>query len=565
MSIIERTTKLLLTQYKGSSIKPAFLEYYTADMKKLDDYATGADNRLSALEAEDIALDGRLDTLEGWKENTVDPAISDYATRIGTLETWKTGTVDVDLADYGTRIGNLETWKTDTVTVELASLDGRVDAIEQIIHDLSIDGYYDLVARVDALEYKVNTNTTDIGTLQNNITRLDNRLSDDEALIAGLRGDMTALTNRVTTLENCCTEVRGTLNDHNTRINQNASDISALDVRLTRAETNIQGNADDIVILANQNDIQSDQIQDLYDKYNALDPSMPTNLYARVNALETIVGDEALTTTAQTLTGAVNELNSGVADNATDIGALQSTVGDNSSGLVKDVSDLQTTVGDSGSGLVKDVSDLQAIVGDSSAGLVKDVADLQTTVGDATAGLVKDVADNATAIGNLGTTVGDSNSGLVKDVGDLQTTVGDSSAGLVKDVADLDTRADKLEDANTYSNSAEVAVGKWVDNKPIYRKVVESNSFATGNALLVTGVDTLVHCEFFAHRATGSSPTWTSPFYYTTTDTLTMVQFKYDNDVPSASRNAGDVIAYIQSAGSHTYDKWYCVIEYTKL
>ena len=72
---------------------------------------------------------------------------------------------------------------------------------------------------------------------------------------------------------------------------------------------------------------------------------------------------------------------------------LEATVGDASSGLVKDVDDLQTAVGDASSGLVKDVNDLQTTVGDASSGLVKDVDDLQTTVGDASSGLVKDVDD----------------------------------------------------------------------------------------------------------------------------------------------------------------------------
>lgn len=39
--------------------------------------------------------------------------------------------------------------------------------------------------------------------------------------------------------------------------------------------------------------------------------------------------------------------------------ALEETVGDESSGLVKDVDDLETTVGDESSGLVKDVTDLK--------------------------------------------------------------------------------------------------------------------------------------------------------------------------------------------------------------
>ena len=87
------------------------------------------------------------------------------------------------------------------------------------------------------------------------------------------------------------------------------------------------------------------------------------------------------------------------------------------------------------------VTTLEGTVGDNSSGLVKDVADLQTTVGDNTAGLVKDVADNASDISALQTTVGDNTAGLVKDVADLQTTVGDASSGLVKDVADLQTAA----------------------------------------------------------------------------------------------------------------------------
>ena len=36
MAIIERTSNLNLTQFRGSSIKPAILDYYTSDMLKID-------------------------------------------------------------------------------------------------------------------------------------------------------------------------------------------------------------------------------------------------------------------------------------------------------------------------------------------------------------------------------------------------------------------------------------------------------------------------------------------------------------------------------------------------
>ena len=381
MSIIEHTTKLQLTQFEGSSINPAILDYYTADMAVIDSAFSDADTRLSALESTFQGHADRISALETWKTDTVDPTLSDYGTRIGALETWKDDTVTVALTDHEDRLTALETWKTDTVTVELASIDSRVDAIEQIIHDLSVEGYYDLVARLDALEAKVETNSNDITTLNGNLTRLDNRLTEDEADIVNLGNGIVALSNRVTLLEGCCEEVRGVLADHNTRINKNASDIAELDARLTRDEANISGNASDIVILANQNSTQSDQIQDLYDKYNSIDPDMPTNLYSRVGALETIVGDDALQTTAQTVTSAINELVAGVtvvdADEvdysntnsgltATDVQNAIDEVNDKVEVYAGRIGALETTVGGAGSGLVKAVDDLEAQSGSAT-------------------------------------------------------------------------------------------------------------------------------------------------------------------------------------------------------
>jgi hypothetical protein len=76
-----------------------------------------------------------------------------------------------------------------------------------------------------------------------------------------------------------------------------------------------------------------------------------------------------------------------------EIQALQTAVGDETEGLVKDVADLQTAVGDETAGLLADVDALETTVGDETAGLVKDVADLKTAVGDETAGIVKDIND----------------------------------------------------------------------------------------------------------------------------------------------------------------------------
>ena len=592
MSIIERTTKLELTQYSGSSVKAQFYANYNSDMQKIDGgYATldeaingeeGLGARVSALETSITAIDEKADNAVS-TANDAKTTAEGFDTRVTTLEG---------------KVSDLETW-AGGVDTTLEAYDGRLDAIEDVIATVSTANINDLIARMDALEQKVDANTQSIDTLNDNLISAVNRIVDLETGLGTTNANLNALAGRVTLLEDCCEEVRTTLADHNTRINKNASDISALDARLTRDETNIAGNASDIVILATQNNTQAEQIDDLYSKYNALDPTSPTNLYSRVQTLEDVVGDTPLHTVAQTVTGAINELFGHATDVdadevdydntnsqlvATDvqgaidevvgtigtdearIEALETTVGGAGSGLVKDVGDLQTsvgtleiTVGDSNAGLVKDVADLGTTVGDASAGLVKDVADLQTTVGDATAGLVKDVAD-------LGTTVGDASAGLVKDVDDLQTTVGDASAGLVKAVTDIQeiipsnaSSVNKLlpRTGISYSTSEFDTGGKWIDGKPIYRKVIECGALPDATtkrvATGVSNVDTLISLKGMAYAPAAIIPL---PF----TDLQNIAQ-----QIRIYYETSGSSIA-LSTAGnfSTTYPNTIAIIEYTK-
>lgn len=208
MSIIEQTTKLLLTQFNGSSIKPAFLEYYTADMKKLDDYAIGADARLSALEAEDVALDGRLDTLEGWKTNTVDPALVSYS--------------------------------------------NRLDAIEAVLENISDQNIRDLMERLLALENKVDANTLAISGLADRVDTLEDTLQELRNAIASNHADIVALDRRIERLEDCCSEVQAKLLEIDATLLEHSGLISGLRTDVDRNKDNIQANAEDITILAGQ-------------------------------------------------------------------------------------------------------------------------------------------------------------------------------------------------------------------------------------------------------------------------------------------------------------------------
>ena len=97
------------------------------------------------------------------------------------------------------------------------------------------------------------------------------------------------------------------------------------------------------------------------------------------------------------------------------INALEITVGGSTSGLVKDVADINTEIGDEGtSGSIKgrikvnenniasnttDIGNLQATVGDSSSGLVKQVRDLESKVYRFSGSIINvDDPDNTTAI-----------------------------------------------------------------------------------------------------------------------------------------------------------------------
>ena len=126
--------------------------------------------------------------------------------------------------------------------------------------------------------------------------------------------------------------------------------------------------------------------------------------------------------------------------------AVETKVGNSSSGLVKDVDGLKTTVGGSGSGLVKDVAGLKTAVGATGTGLTGRVETLEgwkTSANNTLSGLESSVNNGDTGLlkrtTDLETKVGEASSGLVKDVNDLKSTTGTGENGLGKRVGDLET------------------------------------------------------------------------------------------------------------------------------
>ena len=124
----------------------------------------------------------------------------------------------------------------------------------------------------------------------------------------------------------------------------------------------------------------------------------------------TIVLDFSDVASASDVTKVVGGLKEIVDNQGDAITALQNTVGNASSGLVKEVKDLKTTVGDSNSGLVKKVADLEKATGSGTGGLADLNARLTTAEGEIdtlqtnVATLQNNKADKATTLAGYGIT-----------------------------------------------------------------------------------------------------------------------------------------------------------------
>ena len=102
-----------------------------------------------------------------------------------------------------------------------------------------------------------------------------------------------------------------------------------------------------------------------------------------VKTLKNTIGNAALGTSAQTVTGAINELNTTINGD-----------GVNSDGLVGDVAGLQDAL-DDGNGNLIDVSQLKDTVGDDNSGLVKRVSELEAASQEYIKGTGIDISQNA--------------------------------------------------------------------------------------------------------------------------------------------------------------------------
>lgn len=125
--------------------------------------------------------------------------------------------------------------------------------------------------------------------------------------------------------------------------------------------------------------------------------------------------------------------------------ALETTVGDSTSGLVKDVDDLETTVGDSSAGLVHDVNELNSSVG----GIELDVEDIKEDVVD-----IRDVLNDVVSeVDENGRVTSEALTALRKIILDNERTTSEALTELRKMISDTNDVVNGIDDRLTQAES----------------------------------------------------------------------------------------------------------------
>ena len=125
-----------------------------------------------------------------------------------------------------------------------------------------------------------------------------------------------------------------------------------------------------------------------------------------------------------------------------------------------------------------------------------------------------DMGTNTSNIGDLTSLDTTEKSNLVGAINELNTDVSTNTSN-IGNLTNLDTtnKTDLVNAINevynsTVYSSSEIAVGKWIDNKPLYRKVIQTNSLyptdGHGNLVVahgITNLDKVVKINCIAHNS----------------------------------------------------------------
>lgn len=365
------------------------------------------------------------------------------------------------------------------------NVNGKDEAVTKI-HTIDNTGA-ELATFIDqkAINELVNAVDTKVDTLEDVVGNAEDGLVKDVATNAAAISDLqaalgmggtsgTGVTARVKALEdavgnasvkddsgNTVTEATGLFAD----VEANTAAIASQGGRLTTVEGKAEANANEITALKETVNGDGDDNKGLVGDVEANAAAIAKNA-ADITELEKTVhgydepvegGEEGATEHVAGLVDRVTVLEDLIGD-ADGKGSIVDRVADAES----KITNLETLVGSETDGLVKDVDDLQATVGDATKGLVKDVAANKTATetnataidgldkivngytpkdGEKVEGLVDKVAANKTAIEGLKTQI---STDIATELGKLDVTAGDEDKAVTKYVSYVEQTDGKI-------------------------------------------------------------------------------------------------------------------------
>lgn len=341
---------------------------------------TNHENRITTLENCCSEVRGELTRIEG-KVDSNKSEIDALKLRVTTNE----GNIAANAQDITilSEQVHVNTEDIEELKQGLAELDpmSQLEVVRQVA--INTENISSLQTAVNAQASNLTSVTNRVATVEDDITDLkaDNlslhneiaQVQGWESRIAGVEQTVSDLGDDVDAVEATVTQFGTDLSALDTRVGANETDITALKAKNVEYDSKIATDEAALSALTARVGANEADLQQIHQTITD-DETVLANAVSRISALETQNGSDTLNTTAQTLSGGVNEVNTKAVNadsKATQALSEASTASANASQAMSDASQASS-----------DVATLSTVVGDNSSGLVKDVADNTGNISD---------------------------------------------------------------------------------------------------------------------------------------------------------------------------------------
>ena len=244
---------------------------------------------------------------------------------------------------------------------------------------------------VDRKDTEITTNLKQNYATKESVSALDDAINNQETGLAGKVDSLDdAINNPDTGLANTVGELETVVNDPDSGLASKIDDAVAVAGEASTKVDEIQTTVDELGTTVG--DAESGLVKDVND------------LGTAVGGVEATLGDETMTTTAQTVTGAINEIDADLANKEDKSNKIQEITAESTADQYPSAVAVRTALdAKADSTTVEQIEQTFQEITTPGTGLVD-------VVGDAEGGLVKDVADLGTEVDGLGTDIGNTES-----------------------------------------------------------------------------------------------------------------------------------------------------------